>query len=57
MLMPRPALRPTLRQLSLGAALLVSVPAHAEPLLDDAKLLLTNGVTTVEGASGGGLAT
>lgn len=34
-------------------------PASAEetPLIDGAKLLLTNGVSTIEGSSGGGLAT
>ncbi|WP_226019099.1 DUF3034 family protein [Novosphingobium sp. FKTRR1] len=39
-------------------ALLLAHPttAQAEPLLDDAKLLLTNGISSVEGASGGGLA-
>ena len=47
----------TLRRGALAAALLLASPAAAEPLLDDAKLLLTNGVTSVEGASGGGLAT
>lgn len=36
----------------------VIAPASAEetPLIDGAKLLLTNGVTTIEGPSGGGLA-
>lgn len=43
----------------LGNAMLLSAlpqAANADPLLDDAKLLLTNGVSSVEGASGGGLA-
>ncbi len=31
--------------------------AHAEPLLDGGKLLLTNGISSVEGTGGGGLAT
>ncbi|MFY7836434.1 MAG: DUF3034 family protein, partial [Novosphingobium sp.] len=30
--------------------------AHADPLLDAGKLVLTNGISTIEGASGGGLA-
>lgn len=41
--------------LALLAALSTPV-AHADPLFDDGKLVLTNGITTVEGASGGGLA-
>jgi len=43
-----------------AAALLLgaSVPAAAaEPLFDDGKLLLTNGVASLEGSAGGGLAT
>lgn len=40
--------------LALGAT--VATPARADDTFDDAKLLLTNGVTSVEGASGGGLA-
>jgi hypothetical protein len=40
--------------LALGATL--ATPARADDTFDDAKLLLTNGVTSVEGASGGGLA-
>lgn len=35
----------------------VCAPAHADEILDGGKLLLTNGVTTVEGSGGGGLAT
>ena len=37
----------------------VSAPAFAEdtPVIDGGKLLLTNGVSTIEGTSGGGLAT
>ena len=37
----------------------VSAPAFAEdaPAIDGGKLLLTNGVSTIEGTSGGGLAT
>lgn len=34
-----------------------SAPGHADPLLDGGKLVLTNGISSVEGASGGGLAT
>jgi hypothetical protein len=63
--MPLPALTTILHHLRpsvigagvIGAGLLLANPAAAEPLLDDAKLLLTNGVTSVEGSSGGGLAT
>lgn len=41
-----------------GALLLLAAPAaYAGPLLDGGKLVLTNGATSVEGASGGGLAT
>ncbi|NVD45030.1 DUF3034 family protein [Qipengyuania atrilutea] len=52
----------TNRSLLLFTAALVSLlssPAAAEnePLLDGDKLLLTNGVSTVEGSSGGGIAT
>jgi hypothetical protein len=36
---------------------LVNSPARAETLLDGGKLILTNGVSSLEGASGGGLAT
>ncbi|MCX7284258.1 MAG: DUF3034 family protein [Novosphingobium sp.] len=39
------------------AALALTSAAHAEPLMDGGKLVLTNGISTVEGASGGGLAT
>lgn len=38
------------------AAGLLPIAAHAKPLRNEGKLLLTNGVATVEGASGGGLA-
>lgn len=58
--MPLPAptmTRRWLRSCVRAAAILFAAPVQAEPLLDDAKLLLTNGVSTVEGASGGGLAT
>ncbi len=34
----------------------VASPACADPLLDGGKLVLTNGISTIEGASGGGLA-
>jgi hypothetical protein len=39
--------------------LAAAAPAHAEetPLIDGGKLLLTNGVATIEGTSGGGVAT
>jgi hypothetical protein len=41
-----------------GLALMVAGAAHAtDELLDSGKLLLTGGVTNIEGASGGGLAT
>jgi hypothetical protein len=50
--------------LRLSAVLLLAIacftaPAHAEetPLVDGGKLLLTNGVATIEGTSGGGVAT
>jgi hypothetical protein len=49
--------------LRFSAALLLvlatAAPAHAEdtPLIDGGKLLLTNGVATIEGTSGGGVAT
>lgn len=43
--------------IALFAALLTTGRAQAEDMLDGAKLLLTNGVTSVEGSSGGGLAT
>lgn len=39
-----------------AGCLALSSPALAAETFDDAKLLLTNGVTSVEGASGGGLA-
>lgn len=38
-------------------ALLVPSAAHAEDVLEGGKLLLTNGVTSIEGAGGGGLST
>lgn len=37
-------------------ALTLSAPAMAEPLLDGGKLVLTNGITSIEGSSGGGIA-
>ncbi|RHW16721.1 DUF3034 family protein [Sphingomonas gilva] len=40
-----------------AAAVLIAVPAAAEELRQGGKLLLTNGVTTIEGASGGGIST
>lgn len=45
--------------LCLACASLVAAPAAAqdEALLDGGKLLLTNGVSTIEGTSGGGLST
>jgi hypothetical protein len=52
------AYRPALR--GIFGALLASVsfagPAHADPLLDGGKLVLTSGISSLEGASGGGLA-
>ncbi|BEU99397.1 DUF3034 family protein [Novosphingobium olei] len=40
-----------------AAALLAgATPAQADPLLDGDKLILTNGIASIEGASGGGLA-
>lgn len=39
-----------------AAALMVPAPASADPLLDGGKLVLTNGISSLEGASGGGLA-
>lgn len=50
---------PTTRQIAAGAALVASLlatTAYADPLLDGGKLVLTNGISTIEGASGGGLA-
>lgn len=47
------------RSMPVAAALalaLSAAPAFAEPLLDGGKLILTNGITGLEGASGGGLA-
>lgn len=38
------------------ATLMLAMPAQANTLLDGDKLVLTNGVTSVDGASGGGLA-
>jgi len=38
------------------ASLCLAAPAYADPLLDGGKLVLTNGISTIEGASGGGLA-
>lgn len=49
------------RTLAVGAAALAiglaASGARAEPLRQGGKLLLTNGISTIEGASGGGLAT
>lgn len=36
--------------------LLAAPAAHADPLLDGGKLVLTNGISSIEGSSGGGLA-
>ncbi|OYZ39949.1 MAG: hypothetical protein B7Y31_07255, partial [Novosphingobium sp. 16-62-11] len=41
---------------SLGLMLVAAPPANADPLLDGGKLVLTNGISSIEGASGGGLA-
>lgn len=41
----------------LSAFALVLTPAHAQELRKGGKLLLTNGVSTIEGSGGGGLAT
>ncbi len=49
------ALRVAVCLLSLSASTLV--PAHAQDLRNGGKLLLTNGVGTIEGSGGGGLAT
>lgn len=38
------------------ASLMLACPAQADPLLDGGKLVLTNGISSIEGASGGGLA-
>lgn len=38
------------------AALVAASPARADPLLDGGKLVLTSGISSIEGASGGGLA-
>lgn len=38
-------------------SMLAAVPsAHADPVLDGGKLVLTNGISSIEGSSGGGLA-
>ncbi len=42
---------------SLSAFAVVLTPAHAQELRKGGKLLLTNGVSTIEGSGGGGLAT
>ncbi|MDR6833676.1 MULTISPECIES: DUF3034 family protein [unclassified Sphingopyxis] len=51
--------QPLLRLLAALSLACATTPAAAEeaPLIDGAKLLLTNGVATIEGTSGGGLAT
>jgi len=52
------AQRSTLRPLTLGLALLGAIPAHAQtfpPGDGNGKLLLTGGVTSIDGAAGGGL--
>ena len=43
--------------LGIGLAALVSAPAFAEGMFDGGKLLATGGVSDIEGAGGGGLAT
>lgn len=50
---------PALRTLAclIGLAALSHLPAHAQDLRNGGKLLLTNGVSTIEGSGGGGLAT
>ncbi|AOG01897.1 MAG: DUF3034 family protein [Blastomonas fulva] len=50
---------PALRTLAclIGLAALSNLPAHAQDLRNGGKLLLTNGVSTIEGSGGGGLAT
>jgi len=50
---------PALRTLAclIGLAALCNLPAHAQDLRNGGKLLLTNGVSTIEGSGGGGLAT
>ncbi|AQA00005.1 hypothetical protein BWQ93_17105 [Sphingopyxis sp. QXT-31] len=55
--MDQPLLRPS--AVLLLAIACFAAPAHAEetPLIDGGKLLLTNGVATIEGTSGGGVAT
>jgi hypothetical protein len=40
----------------IGLAALCNLPAHAQDLRNGGKLLLTNGVSTIEGSGGGGLA-
>lgn len=50
---------PALRTLAclIGLAALSNLSAHAQDLRNGGKLLLTNGVSTIEGSGGGGLAT
>lgn len=50
-----PALRPL--ACLIGLATLSHLPAQAQDLRNGGKLLLTNGVSTIEGSGGGGLAT
>lgn len=38
------------------AGMMLASPAQADPLLEGGKLVLTNGISSIEGASGGGLA-
>lgn len=47
-----------MRTFATGAllALPFALPAHADPLLEGGKLVLTNGISSLEGSSGGGLA-
>ncbi|WP_068087173.1 DUF3034 family protein [Novosphingobium rosa] len=56
--MRKPFFRSVLSPAAFGlcASCLLPVTASGEPLRNEGKLLLTNGISTVEGASGGGLA-
>jgi hypothetical protein len=60
MISPRQRLQSFLRRAASGlalAGLIGAHPAFAEPVFGGGKLILTNGVTTIEGSGGGGLAT
>ncbi|WP_373488092.1 DUF3034 family protein [Blastomonas sp.] len=52
-----PSPRPATSLVMFAALALALEPAHAQELRNGGKLLLTNGVSTIEGAGGGGLAT